>query len=338
MILNAFSIAAAFAALLRVVLGVAVVAASAGALRSRPPEGEERYYVAFVLGAALVGLVVVSWPLLYLVLQSFVPEWPGVMCIQGVTRIGTGSVGASAHLPGLVDLLEIGRPALVFMAGTWVVLHLASRRGGPERLRIAMLATLLACGLGAAVDGAAELAYLVIPKKEEFLASGCCTSIASTFDRARGPPFARPGVEGFAAAGLEEGGSAHFLVGGATLLGLTMALRRIRERRSAGAWLAIALLGAAASLPVGLAFLQHVAAPAFLRLPFHACAYCLLASAPESFAGIAAHLLGAFAVGWACVAFVMRAAGGGIGVSLLQGARFGYCAALLMAAVRMAIR
>ena len=60
--------------------------------------------------ASAVGLGLASWPLLYLLLQSYVPEWPDVMCIYGVTRVGAGSVGASRFLPGLVTALQVLKP------------------------------------------------------------------------------------------------------------------------------------------------------------------------------------------------------------------------------------
>ena len=79
-----------------------VLAWRAGRLAATPDNRdavETRSYLVFLVTILLVGLSVFSWPLLYLLLQSYVPEWPGVMCIYGVTRIGTGSLGVSRWLP-----------------------------------------------------------------------------------------------------------------------------------------------------------------------------------------------------------------------------------------------
>jgi hypothetical protein len=327
-ILNAFSVLAAFAALLRVIGGFLVLVLGVAAWRrlrrdaAAPRDGEGRYFLLVMLCATLVGIAVVSWPLLYLVLQSYVGRWPGVMCIEGVTRIGTGSIGAASHLPGLVRLLEVAKPALVFVSGAWVVLHLANRRAPGGRLTGRVVGALLLCGAAAALDGGAELAYLFIPKQERLPAAGCC---GVPDEAVLGP------VGGPAPAWLSP---AYFSLGLALVVALSLAARKDRVPAT---WLAVALVGALASLPLGLEFLGRVAAPALLHLPHHSCAYCLIAKAPESLVGIGLHVAGAFAVGWACVARWVGAEGdGGIAAPLLRVARFGYLGSLAMAGVGLA--
>ena len=82
---------------------------------------ERNAYLMMTLALVLLGLGLASWPLLYLLLQSYVPSWPGVMCIDGVTRIGTGSLGASRFLPGLLTALQVFKPLLMLMGGAWLV-------------------------------------------------------------------------------------------------------------------------------------------------------------------------------------------------------------------------
>src|SRR5439155_23868242 len=89
---------------------------------------EDRTYLLFLQACFLAALNVVSWPLLYLVLQSYVPEWPGVMCIYGVTQIGAGSEGPSHYLPALLRLLQALDPAVVFLTGAWLTLYSLHRR------------------------------------------------------------------------------------------------------------------------------------------------------------------------------------------------------------------
>ena len=88
---------------------------------------ERNAYLMMTLALVLLGLGLASWPLLYLLLQSYVPSWPGVMCIDGVTRIGTGSLGASRFLPGLLTALQVFKPLLMLMGGAWLVIYLANR-------------------------------------------------------------------------------------------------------------------------------------------------------------------------------------------------------------------
>src|SRR5205823_3152370 len=103
-----------------------------------------------------------------------VPEWPGVMCIYGVTRVGAGSAGISRFLPGLIATLQALKPLLVFGSGAWFVLYLLNRRTRTGPLLGRVFLALVACGVLTVADAGVELAYLFIPKKEEVLATGCC--------------------------------------------------------------------------------------------------------------------------------------------------------------------
>src|SRR5262249_32667052 len=98
--------------------------------------------------------------------------------------------------------------------------------------------------------------------------------------------------------------------------------------------------GAVAAVPIGVAFLVDVAAPAFLRLPHH-CAYCLASSAPVGLVAVGLFLLGVLATGWAAVArglaageetraFLPAQVSG-----LLHAALFGWLGAAVMVSVRL---
>lgn len=328
MIVNAFSVAAVFAAFLRAALALLVLVAGARAIRGhRRSRGtpEERFYLLVAACTVLVALAVVSWPLLYVVLESYVPEWPGVMCIEGVTRIGTGSVGAAAWLPRLLAFLAFTKPLLVFVSGAWLVLHLVNRRDRTGALTGRVLALLVAAGLLALVDSAAETAYLLIPKQEKFLAAGCCAGETGGEALSAALPLLATRRDGAVLTW------AFLAVGSGLVLLLTAAIRRGR-----GPWLALSLAGSLVSLPLGFAFLVGVAAPGFLRTPYHACAYCLVGQRPESLVGIALYVLGAFGVGWAALARPRGGgAGEGIALPLLRMARFGYLGSLLMASVML---
>src|SRR5688572_24635059 len=105
MILNSYTILCAFIAVLRLLLGLGVLALAAGAWRRLPGDRdrlEDRSYFVFLLTLTLLALNLASWPLLYLLLQSYVPHWAGVMCVYGVTRVGEGSVGPARLLPDVL--------------------------------------------------------------------------------------------------------------------------------------------------------------------------------------------------------------------------------------------
>jgi hypothetical protein len=304
MILNSYAVLLAFVALLRLGLGLLVVGLGALAWRAlaRPvtaegrTELEDRGYLVFLLALLLVGLDLASWPLLYLLLQSYVPEWQGkVMCIYGVTQIGKGSLGPARFLPGLLEFLQLSKPALVFAGGAWFVLYLLNRRTPTGPLLNRLFVVLLPLGALAAADAGAELAYVAIPKKEVFVSAGCCTGDA-------------------------EGGAARFLppilvsdAGRPWLyrayyganLGLLLALLAATRRRHAAPGpygMALLLLGGLAVLATSAVFLVEVAAPTLLHLPYHHCAYDLVPQAPDAVVAVALFVAGCFFLGWACVA------------------------------------
>jgi hypothetical protein len=306
MILNAYAVLDGFLGLLRVGLGLLVLWLGVSAWRtwSRPaagPEGkkalEDRCYLLFLLAGVLLCLNIASWPIFYLVLQSCVPEWPGVMCVYGVTRIGTGSLGPSRFLPPLVQTVQALKPALVFLSGAWFVLYLVNRRTQTAPLTGRVLVLLLVAGLLAVTDAAAEVAYLAIPKKEEFPAAGCCTE---AFDgSARVARFLPPALTG--ESEVPWLAAAYYTVNAGMVLALDVCGRLCRRGLPTG-WLASLLLGAVLSVGVNAVFLVEVAAPRLLKLPYHHCPYDLIPKAPESVVAVALFLAGCFAVGWACVA------------------------------------
>lgn len=294
MIVNAYAVLDGFLCLLRAGLGVAVVVLAVGAIRSWTEAGsddrrtavEDRGSLLALLTGLLVGLNVAAWPVLYLLLQSYVPEWPGVMCVYGVTRIGTGSLGPSRFLPRLVTALELIKPALVFLGGAWLVLYRLNRRTRTAPLTNRVLVAVLAVGVLAVADAAAEAAYLAIPKAEQFLSAGCCTA---TVTNDRFLPTVR--VSGDDARWLWVG---YFTVNG----GLLVALGR---RRLPRAGLPLVLLADVLALPVNGLFLTEVAAPRLLRMPNHHCPYDLIPAAPAGLLAAVLFLAGGFAVGWAGV-------------------------------------
>ena len=348
MIFNAYAVLAAFVAVVEGILGSWVTGLALRALRAHrtggtPDPGAEdgRLVRALLPSFVLLGVSVASWPLLYLLLDSYVPEWPGVMCIQGVTRIGTGSLGAAGWLPSLVRILQTTKPALVFATGAWLVLHLANRRTRTAPWRSGVLALVAATGALAVVDASAQLAYVGIPKKESFLARGCCT--VDTQSRVL---EASNGGNGAARdAGSRRGALVAFYgVALAVVLGGMRAARRAPAQLVGNRRAALPLaVGALLSLPVGAWFLTEVAAPAFLRLEAHHCAYCLLAKAPLGVLGIVLFLGGAFALGWASILRSLapldeeRERVGTQARALLCAGLCGYVGALLIVSIRLAL-
>lgn len=300
MIVNPYAVLDAFVALLRLPLSLTLIGLGAIAWRhwrraGSPEERtalENRCYLLLTLAVVLQWLNVLSWPLFYLLLQSYVPEWPGVMCIYGVMQIGTGSSGPSQYLPALLLQLQAFKPALVFMSGAWFALYLVHRssRTGPLLGRIILL--LMVLGILALCDAAAELTYLFIPKKEVFPSAGCCTELfANRRAMAPGPL-------------VSDEQRVLLMSAFAVVQALQMAVLLLAAR-SAARWrsvlIVIALALAIIALPVSGRFLAEVATPRLLNLPGHACPYDLLTLAPLAVAAVGLHFLGCFGAGWASI-------------------------------------
>jgi len=230
-------------------------------------------------------------------LQSYVPEWPGVMCIYGVTQIGTGSLGPSRFLPDLLITLQVIKPALVFLTGTWFVLYWVNRHTTTAPLMSRVLLLLLLLGFVAIVDSIVEAAYLAIPKKEEFASSGCCTDAFGV--QSRSSKLLSEGLLGEDYRPWLSG--AYYLVNAGMSLALAGYALLPRWRQS-GACLVPLGLGALVSLAVNFAFLMEIAAPALLHSPYHHCPYDLVPLVPESVVAIALFVVGCFSAGWACLA------------------------------------
>jgi hypothetical protein len=302
MILNAFAVLVAFLDLLRLplslfVIGMGLLIWHRGKVYVAPDQRrflEDRCYLLFLLALLLLSLNLVSWPLFYWLLQSYVPQWPGVMCIYGVTQIGAGSLGPARFLPGLVKVLQVTKPLLIFVGGAWFVLYRVNRRSGSAPLLGPIVAAVIILGLLGLVDSLAEGAYVVIPKKEEFASAGCCTMVFdSDAGGSRFLPRALVGEQFYPWLT-----AAYFGLN----LGITVTLALCRagvKRPSAARWLVPLGLAALLSWPVNAAFLIEIAAPALLHLPYHHCPYDLVPEAPESLVAVALFVVGSFAVGWA---------------------------------------
>jgi hypothetical protein len=301
-ILNAYAVLDAFVIFLRLVIALLVVGFGLSAWRRRRSSitsedmslQENRTYLLFLLAFLLLGLNLASWPLLYLLLQSYVSQWPGVMCIYGVSKVGAGSEGISRFLPGLLTSLQLTKPALVFASGAWFVLYLANRRTRTAPLLNRILCVLIAVGFLAGADSVVEAAYLAIPKKEEWLSTGCCSAALESVPNGETEPVLgagdRPGL--FAA---------YYAVNIGLVLALAGYVHRGRSHQKVPG-LAFLAAGAVLALPVSAVFLREAAAPILLHLPYHHCPYDLIPDVPEAILAIGLFMAGTFSVGWAFVA------------------------------------
>jgi hypothetical protein len=247
---------------------------------------EERTYLAALLGYLLLGLSLISWLVFYLMLDSFVPQWPGAMCIYGIMQIGLGSNGIYGWLPTLVSLVQILKPSLVFAVGAALVVYRFYRSQGTRTLlpRVAGLFAVVA--VMASLDATTALAYLAIPKRENVSSSGCCSASAGGSDRVMPP-------------GLHAQEQLEWCYYGCHLVMAALLLHRLKRTDRARLSLELPLAAMAVlTLAVSMQFLVEVASPRLLHLPYHRCLYDLVPGVPESAAALALLLWGTFCVGW----------------------------------------
>lgn len=255
MILNGWTVTAAFLAACSTVLGLVTLVALLRA-RARHGAGQgDSTSVTALLGLLLGALFVVrlvGLPLHYLVLKSYVPFLAdqGAMCAYGVTRVQAEWVRAVQALG----------PAFLFTAGLWLAFAAACAR---PRLLLASFAASLALA-----SSVAELIYLAADKGGQ--AVTCCTQFSSA-----PATLERVGVQ-WAASPLAHPASFALLqlvlLAGAAWMG-----RSDARHRGARAWFGPLLaLAGAANLAVSHAFWRDELAPRVLGLPYHRCVYELL--------------------------------------------------------------
>ena len=74
---------------------------------------ERKGYLVFLLACVTLSVRMIVWPWFYFMLQSFVSEVPGAMCMFGVTQI----------LPSTVTFLQIIKPISFFIMGGWLLCY-----------------------------------------------------------------------------------------------------------------------------------------------------------------------------------------------------------------------
>jgi hypothetical protein len=301
MIVNKYSVLSLFVDSLGLALA-AVLALSAAwaARRIRRSRGEldadraeQTIHLATLVAMVCLAILVIGWPLLYAMLDSFVPEIPGAMCIYGVTKV----------MPVANALVQAARPALIFLLGAWLLLESMRRQSGlPARRSRGMIALVLLAGLLSVGQGT-EIYYIVNLDSLNPVSCCCCCGgggSAKLQPAAYYLPWAEAGRAGRAAI------NALFFAGAPLLAGwLLLRARRGAPRSRRLALLESTLLLAAA---VGLAsaallVFSEVLAPLLMRLPFHHCLYCLLFNrrAPDAPLIVANVVVGCFTAGWAAV-------------------------------------
>ncbi len=308
MIVNAYALLALFVIFLELGAGLALVGVAVRGLRRRraaaaAAAGEDPLrHLLLLLLLLLSGLAAASIALWLLLLQSYVPTWSGVRCVVGVLKVGSRSLGAPGWLPGLAAATFWLRFGLLFGGGLALVLHVCGRdapEGPPGR---GHLAVVLAAGIVAVAGAVAESAWIVIPKAEQRLAAGCCTTV----------PGGPPGVDRAPMPSADAARLAYLFAGVALAAAALVVVHARRRSPRLGVLEVASPLAAAGALVLGLRFVADVVAPHRLGLPLHHCAWCLFADYPETFVGMALLFAPVFVLCWRALLLPLSPARGGV--------------------------
>lgn len=275
MIVNPFSVSALTIDIVSFGLAVVTVVKTVEQLSGRsaqiPKTGEiytareNQRYLLFWLGVVLLTIRLLSWPFFYLVMQSFVREVTGAMCIYGATKL----------LPRLTLFLECVKPLLFFLGTIWLILFglerlSRDRSAMREKAVTTMLVLLLSCAVLALIDAGGSV-YLWIRSSAE-LAVSCCTTITDIPSRftvwipeaVLGQTYERPLWYGY------------FIVNAIMLImGAVGCLQVLKSKISLLPFLILSCLAFLAGGVTLLAMIELVA-PTLMGLSFHHCIYCFV--------------------------------------------------------------
>lgn len=204
------------------------------------------------------GLELLTWPILYVTLQGYVPRTRGAMCLLGVMQAGAP----------LTDLLLIAYPiAALFVLGSVLLLRMEGAGAGllPASGR-RMGAWFMGQALVSIIAGALAYVYVFSDKGEREVS--CCTIVLPEAPLAAALERLTPGLD-----------MALFYCGAAGLLLALLGAHRRPERRLSVAGLVLAALIVPPAIVRGL---FHGVAPALLGQPDHPCLYDVLPRYPDT--------------------------------------------------------
>lgn len=253
---------------------------------------EARTYLVLLMAVVLLVVRLLSWPLFYATLLSFVPDIEGAMCIYGVTQV----------LPQLSTFLQMVKPIVFFLIGAWLLLHGLDRKTKTYALMSRKFLFLLVVTLFILADSLGDLVYMF--KMNPTTTVYCCTTVFDIGSRPSslisqsllGQAYRTFMIPLYYVSNLVLMGSVGLVLSRG---GLKNPARR--RRFTLIALVALALLNVAA---VALALIEDLG-PKLMNLPYHHDPYDLVQKVPDSPIFVALFILGTFAIGWALVVDVI---------------------------------
>ena len=248
---------------------------------------ERRGYLIFLLACVALFIRMLAWPWFYFMLQSFVSEIPGAMCMFGVTQI----------LPSTVAFLQIIKPIAFFIMGGWLLCYFVDKSSPTSPLARRNLVYLVIVIGVLLADCIGDIYYVL--RMKPLMSVSCC---ATFFDIPLRPSAMLP-LAVFGERFQQTLFILYYLTNAVLIALLFISLSR--------KWLSLSprfrwgmLYGQAAvgilNIPVVIYSFIEIFAPRLMQLPYHHCIYCLMGNGmvPDAPAMLGLFAIGTFAVGW----------------------------------------
>ncbi len=295
MIVNIFTLVMLFIAVLSFVLGGYLFYATLKAIlhfkKVVPLAAKNRFeetgYLIFLLACVVLSVRMFAWPWFYFMLQSFVSEVPGAMCIFGVTRV----------LPDTVTFLQIIKPISFFIMGGWLLCYYVDKSIQTSPLaRKNLLFLLPICGVLLA-DSIVDIYYVI--RMKPLISVSCC---ATFFDTPLRPSAMIP--QALFGRNFQQ---TLFIVFYAINIILIISLFTSLSRK----WQSLASLPrnamlygqavlAVTNIPIVIiSFFENIG-PTLMQLPLHHCIYCFMGKGivPDAPVILGLFAIGTFSIGW----------------------------------------
>ncbi|MBI2470027.1 MAG: hypothetical protein HYV59_02120 [Planctomycetes bacterium] len=295
MVVNIYTIIMLFVAFLSLFLGGFLVYATLKILLSFEPllpletksKFEQKGYLIFLMACVALSIRMIVWPWFYFMLQGFVSEIPGAMCMFGVTQI----------LPSTVTFLQIIKPVSFFIMGGWMLCYYVDKSSPTTPLaRKNLFFLLIVCGILLA-DSIADIYYVI--RMKPLMSVSCC---ATFFDVPLRPSAMIPQ----AIFGKYFQKILFILYYLLNVILIAILLTSISRK-----WMSFppkyrmiilycqGILGII-NIPVVIyTFIEDIA-PKLMQLPYHHCIYCFMGNGmvPDAPIMLGLFVIGTFAIGW----------------------------------------
>lgn len=295
MIINIYTLIMLFVALVSLCLGGFLFYATLKMLLRFEPTAaletkskfEQKGYLIFLLACVILSVRMLAWPWFYFMLQSFVPEVPGAMCMFGVTQI----------LPSTVTFLQIIKPVSFFIMGGWLLCYYVDKSTPTAPLaRQNLFFLLLVCGVLLA-DSITDVYYVL--RMKPLMSVSCC---ATFFDVPLRPSamipqaiFGRPFQKILFVL--------YYLI---NIILLALLFLMLSKK-----WLlftalnrkivlySLAIIGIV-NIPIVIYTHIENIVPRLMQLPYHHCIYCFMGKGvvPDAPVMLGLFVIGTFAIGW----------------------------------------